>query len=77
MKSVIQTYNKYLNSLYDFCHTKITSVALGIEVTRSGKLIKTLQLFLPLLVFLKKASRRCCVLSVGIAAGQRHQQQNY
>ena len=45
MKSVIQTYNKYFNSLYDFCHTKITSVALGTQVPRSGKLIKTLQLF--------------------------------
>jgi hypothetical protein len=32
--------------------------------------------FPPLLVFPKKASRRC-VLSVGIAAEQRHKQPNY
>lgn len=36
-----------------------------------------LEFFLPLRVFRKKASRRCCVLCMGMALQARDQQQNY
>ena len=47
----------------------VLSLPVGRQACRS--------IFSPLLVFPKKVSRRCCVLCVGIAAEQRHQQPNY